>query len=261
MRNWDNDPSVYPYDDVASDDDAWFHPVTYDRTVYPDAEADPALHEYPALNDAAMPDLPAYREPGLDAAPGLGLDRARASSRAGSPAPEPPDGYAGYEDFQSSLAGQAEASWQQRSRPADSRPRRVRRGPRRRIAAGGRPPWRVVGVTVLAAAALGFGVVIVTGRVNHSLPSSALPGGTAVRPLRRPALRRPALPAGPGPARPGRPAASSRPPRRRSPRRRPSRYSPRTPRRTTRRTRRPASPCWPPSRPAAAWRSTRGSIR
>jgi hypothetical protein len=185
MRNWDNDLSVHPYDDAAPDDDTWFHPVTYDQTVYPDAEPDPALDEYPGL-DVTVPDLPAYREQGL----GLG----------GQPAPEPPDDYAGYDDFQSGLAAQAEAAWQARSRPDESWPSRFRRGPRRRIAAGGRPAWRVVAVMALAAAALGFGVVIVTGRGNHSLPSSALPGGTAVPGSTVPGTAAPALPGASGTA-------------------------------------------------------------
>ena len=149
MSNWDNSPARYPYDAGPDDDDTWFHPVTYDQTVYPDAEPDPAL-----------------------------------------------DDYAGYDDVQSGLARQAEAAWQEQQHPDGAWAPRLRRGPRRRIAAAGRPPWRIVGVTALAAA-LGFGVVIVTGRVNHSLPSSALPGGTVVpgtAPQQRPAPRRPALP-------------------------------------------------------------------
>jgi hypothetical protein len=187
VSNWDNDPSAYPYD-AASDDDPWLHPVTYDRTVYPDAGPGPDLDEYLALDDVTVPDLPTYREQGQ------GLD--------GEPAPEPRNDYAGYDDFQSGLAAQAEAAWQARSRPDESWPPRFRRGPRRRIAAAGRPPWRVVAVMALAAAALGFGVVIVTGRVNHSLPSSALPSGAAIPGTTAPGTPVPGT-AAPGTAAPG----------------------------------------------------------
>lgn len=160
MSNWDNDPAPSPYYDAApdDDDDTWFHPVTYDQTVYPDADPGPALEdEYLAL-DETIPDLPPYRSPGPGRDPGQ----------------EPLDDYAGYDDFQPRPAWQDEAAWQERPVPDEPWPPRF---PRRRIAAGGRPPWRVVGVTAVAAA-IGFGAVIITGRVNHSLPSSALPAGT-----------------------------------------------------------------------------------
>jgi hypothetical protein len=179
VSNWDNDPAPSPYYDAApdDDDDTWFHPVTYDQTVYPDAEPGLALEEeYLALDDETIPDLPPYRSPG----PGPGRD----------PGQEPLDDYAGYDDFQPMPAWQdetawqdepawrPEAAWQERPVPDEPWPPRFSRVPRRRIAAGGRPPWRVAGVMAAAAAAIGFGVVIVTGRVNHSLPSSALPAGT-----------------------------------------------------------------------------------
>jgi hypothetical protein len=195
VSNWDNGPARYAHHDAGPDDDdgTWFHPVTYDQTVYPDAEPDPALDEYLALDDATVPDLPPYREQGQ----GLGWE----------PAPEPLDDYAGYDDVQSGLAGQAEAAWRERRRQDESWAPRFRRGPGRGIAAGGWPAWRVVGVTALAAAALGFGVVIVTGRVNHSLPSSALSGGTAVPASTAPASTAPASTA-PGTASPAGPGAS-----------------------------------------------------
>ena len=163
VRDWDNDPAPSPSDDAALDDDGtWFHPVTYDQTVYPDLGPDPALDEYTTLDEytgldeylaadhETIPDLPPYQDP--DPATGR------------QPGREPLDDYAGYDDF----------------RPG---PARSRRSPSSGIAfrggtAGSHPPWRVVAVTV-AATALGFGIVIVTGRVNHSLPSSALPGTTS----------------------------------------------------------------------------------
>jgi hypothetical protein len=184
VSNWDNDPAPSPYYDAApdDDDDTWFHPVTYDQTAYPDVEPGPALEdEYLAL-DETIPDLPPYRSPG----PGPGRD----------PGQEPLDDYAGYDDFQPGPAWQdepprrdepawqdkppwrPEAAWQERPVPDESWPPRLPRVLSRRITAGGRPPWRIVGAAAVAAAALGFGAVIVTGRVNHSLPSSALPAGT-----------------------------------------------------------------------------------
>jgi hypothetical protein len=180
VSNWDSGRAPYPYDDTAPDDDgAWFHPVTYDQTVYPDIEPAPAPDEYLGLDDylaaanETVPDLPRYQGPGP--APGRDPDQ------------EPLDDYAGYDDFRRGPA----RSWR-------GSPGRI---PFRDIAAAGRPPWRVVAVTAVAAAALGFAVVVATGRVNHSLPPTALPGGTAA----------PGTPAAGTPA-PGTATPATRPP-------------------------------------------------
>jgi hypothetical protein len=155
VSNWDSDRTPYPYDDTALDDDStWFQPVTYDQTVYPDIEPDPApagytaLDEYLTASDETVPDLPLYQDPGpaSDRDPGRG----------------PLDDYAGYDDFP----------------PGPARFRRRPGGiPFRGITTGARPPWRIVAVTAVAAA-LGFVIVMITGNVKQSLPPSALPGAT-----------------------------------------------------------------------------------
>ena len=201
MSDWDNAPTPYPYYETATDDedDTWFHPVTYDQTVYPDMEPDPALNQHLAL-DETVPDLLRYSDPG----PLPGQDQGQA----------PLDNYAGYDDFpsgpaairapmQAEAATQAEASGQDWAGGEDEagwqdepQPPRFRRVPRHRYALGAqRPRWRAVAVTAVATAALGFGVVVVTGRMNQSLPSSALPSGTAVPSVGRPAT---AVPGAPG---------------------------------------------------------------
>ncbi len=117
------------------------------------------------------------------------------------PGGAPLDDYAGYDDFppagpawEHGPAGPQEAARRAEPDPDEPWPPRARRDPFR-IAAGGRLTGRVVAITAVAAAILGFGVVIVTGRVNQSLPSSALPGGTVAPGT-----------AGPGTAGPGTPA-------------------------------------------------------
>ena len=131
-------------------------PLIYDQIAYPGPVPDPVPGQYLARDDDTVPDLPLYQDPGE----------------------EPLDHYAGYDVFRAGPAWQPEAAWPERPVSDESWPPWSSRGPVRRIITGGRPARSVVGLLAVAAAALGFAVVIATGRMTHSLPSSTLPGST-----------------------------------------------------------------------------------
>ncbi len=152
MSNWDNG--------AYFDDDTWLQPVTYDQTDYRgvDAYLEP---------DARPSHAPADRT-GTGSADDCGWDE-----------------YAGYDELGylgSEPAPLATDSWQQLPQLGEAwapgtdphgepwRPD-VPRRPRR-------PRRLLVGICAVAAAALGFSVVIVTHTGNRSLPSSTLPSGT-----------------------------------------------------------------------------------
>lgn len=147
--------------DTYFDDDAWFQPVTYDQTDYQDVDAYLELQSQPS-RVAAGP-APAGR---------AGEDRW--------------DPYAGYDEFgylvsQPAPPGEADAwshplppseAWAQAADPS-SQPWPP--------TASRRPRWLLAGVCAVAAAALGFSVVILTHSGHPSLPPSALPPGSTSR--------------------------------------------------------------------------------
>jgi len=143
--------------------------LIYDQAAYPASGLDPVVDQYLARVSDTVPDLPPYRDPGKESL----------------------DHYAGYDDFRAASPWQPEAAWPERPVSDESWPPQSPRGPIRRIITGGRPAWSVVGLIAVAVAGLGFAAVIATGRTNHPLPSSALPGGTVAPGARPPAMRPP----------------------------------------------------------------------
>lgn len=199
MSNWDSDTAPYPIQPAYGaapdeDDGAWLDPVTYDQTDYQGLDAylepDGMPSPYDTLVDGARPRDPAgFPFPGAVAA-----DYPAPDLESGDTAG---DEYAGYDDFayqglapdahpaedsypdypdQGGLPypGQEELAPDVAGSAWDDPYGRVRPAYQAR-----RPRWLIVGACAVAAAALGFGVVIVTHTGNASLPSSALPLGTA----------------------------------------------------------------------------------
>ena len=178
VTNWDHDTAPNPTQpeygaaDLSDDDGDWFQPVSYDQTEYQDLDAYLQQSGELDLGEAPRDDYAGYDEYAY-----LGTDEAPAGH---------PDGNA----------------WQEQPPPhepwappaADLRQPRLP-GAFRQAYPRRRPRWVTGGITAVAAAALGAGVIVVTHTGGSSLPSSALPQGAASPGSSAPALIRPSAPA------------------------------------------------------------------
>jgi hypothetical protein len=225
VSNWDND--------AYFDDDTWFQAVTYDQTNYQDLDAYLEAEAPPGLPPAGQADGDGADDSGWD--PYAGYDEfgylgSQSDSTPEADSWQQPEAEP-WQQPETDSRQQPEAEpWQQpetdsRQRPEAEPWQQPRPEETWTPGAGStRVPWRphaparsrwlLVGVSAVAAATLGFSVVILTHTGHPSLPPSALPSGAA-----SPASGSTTTPARPGittPASPGTttagPATASPPP-------------------------------------------------